>query len=180
MPTPIVNREHRRVLDGPSANARVEEALARTSAGEAIADLRMRLEVLTAGDIDLLAKVSGPQWRDGVGRVTKIRLDPRFVKAGYGRLVLRPLRRIGASSPLDVAELLLLPALSPRAERVLGERFDNPSPEDVAELVQALLGEFPARIVACYLASAIAGEAPGAAAIAEVLAGDERLSPPGG
>lgn len=173
-----VNRQRRRVLTGQSgagATGRVEEALAREADPTALGSLRARLASLTAEDINLLSKLSGPEWRTGVARVTRISLDPRFVKNGYGRLVLPALRRLGDASPVEISELLLLPALNPLAEKILGARFDEPSAADVAQLVDGLLETFPARLVACYLESTVAGEAPAAAA-AEVLAADERLA----
>lgn len=173
---PLVNRQHRRVLSEPEAGTRVENALAREIGESATAALKQRLLQLGPDDISLLAKTSGPQWRSGVARVTKLRLDPRYVRSGYGRLVLPALQRLASASPLEVGELLFLPAMNPRAERLLGQAFDEPSAEQVRALVAALLAEFSAPLVASYLLTVIVGGAPAAAVVKGVLDEDERLS----
>jgi hypothetical protein len=57
----------------------------------------------------------------------------------------------------------------------LGERFDNPSFDDLSEVIDAVLAKHPATGVRCTLSWVIADGLPAAQAAHDLLLADERL-----
>jgi len=135
-----------------------------------VAALKADLAALTAADLDLLLATGDMEYRTEVMRTLKAKLNPRFLRTGMGRMLRPRVARLADKLPAETADLLLLPPLSPVVEALLGDRYDDPSPADVAEVGAALGERFGPRITRAYLLDVAVSDAPAAAAAAEVAA----------
>ncbi len=135
-----------------------------------VAALKADLVALTAADLDLLLATGDMEYRTEVMRTLKVKLNPRFLRTGMGRMLRPQVARLADKLPAETADLLLLPPLSPVVEALLGDRYDDPSPADVAEVGAALVERFGPRITRAYLLDVAVAAAPAAAAAAEVAA----------
>lgn len=135
-----------------------------------VAALKADLAALTAADLDLLLATGDMGYRTEVMRTLKVKLNPRFLRTGMGRMLRPQVARLADKLPAETADLLLLPPLSPVVEALLGDRYDDPSPADVAEVGAALVERFGPRITHAYLLDVAVSDAPAAAAAAEVAA----------
>lgn len=135
-----------------------------------LAALTSDLTALTAADLDLLLATGDMEYRTEVMRTLKVKLNPRFLRTGMGRMLRPQVARLADRLPVESADLLLLPPLSPVVEALLGDRFDDPSAADVAEVAAALVERFGPRITRAYLLDVAVSEAPAAAVAAEAAA----------
>jgi hypothetical protein len=133
---------------------------------------------LSAEDVDRLLRglppsLSGELVRELLGN----RLDPRRLK-NVGGLLLGPLRKRTGDRLSLLVERLSTGILASFEEQ-LGERFENPSLDDLRGVLDGVLAEHPAAGVRCTLALVVADDMPAAGAAREVLLTDPRLHPPG-
>ncbi len=135
-----------------------------------LAALRADLAALTPADLDLLLATGDMAYRSEVMRTLKVKLNPRFLRTGMGRMLRAQVARLADRLPVETADLLLLRPLSPVVEELLGDRFDDPSAADVAEVSTALVVRFGPRITRAYLLDVAVSEAPAAATAAEAAA----------
>lgn len=135
-----------------------------------VAALKADLAALTTADLDLLLATGDMAYRTEVMRVLKAKLNPRFLRTGMGRLLRPQVQRLADKMPAETADLLLLPPLSPVVEAHLGDRYDDPSAADVAEVAALLTERFGPRITRAYLLDVAVSDAPAAAVAADVAA----------
>jgi hypothetical protein len=135
-----------------------------------MAALRADLAALTAADLDLLLASGDMGYRTEVMRTLKVKLNPRFLRTGMGRMLRPQVARLADRLPVETADLLLLAPLSPVVEELLGDRFDDPSRADVDEVAAALVERFGPRITRAYLLDVAVSEAPAASTAAEAAA----------
>jgi hypothetical protein len=107
--------------------------------------------------------------RDLIGN----KLDPRRLK-NLGSLLMGPLRK---RPPARLALLMerLSTGILATFEKELGDRFENPSQDDLREVLDAVLAEHPAAGVRCTLSWVVAEGMPAAEAARDVLLSDPRL-----
>jgi hypothetical protein len=132
---------------------------------------------LPADDLDSLLKGLPPQVatefvKDLIGN----KLDPRRLK-NLAPLLLGPLRKRPAARLAPSVERLSVGILATFHES-LGDRFDNPSYDDLCEVIDTVLAQHPAPGVRCTLAWVVADGLPAAQAAHDLLLTDERLRLP--
>jgi hypothetical protein len=136
------------------------------------------VQELSGDDVDRLLKGLPPQVatelvHDLIGN----KLDPRRLK-NLGSLLIGPLRKRTATR-LDVTMERLSVGILESFHHELGDRFDNPSLDDLREVLDAVLAQHPLPGVRCTLSWVVAEGMPAAAAARDVLVTDERLRLPG-
>ena len=133
---------------------------------------------LSAEDIDrLLRGLPPPIATELVRELIGSKLDPRRLKK-VGMLLVGALRkRPAARLPVFVERLST--GVFGTFETELGDRFDDPSVDDLREVLDAVLAQHPAAGVRCTLTWVVAEGMPAAAAAREVLLTDPRLRLPG-
>jgi hypothetical protein len=107
--------------------------------------------------------------RDLIGN----KLDPRRLK-NLGSLLMGPLRKRPPARLALLVERLSTGILG-TFEKELGDRFENPSQDDLREVLDAVLAEHPAAGVRCTLSWVVAEGMPAAEAARDVLLADPRL-----
>ena len=129
---------------------------------------------LSSDDLDrLLRSIPTPEATELVKALIGNKLDPRRVKRP-GALLVGPLKKLpGARLGLVVERLSL--AILESFEKQLGDRFENPSQDDLREVLDAILAEHPAAGVRCTLSWVVAEGMPAAEAARDVLLSDPRL-----
>lgn len=132
---------------------------------------------LSADDLDRLLKGLPPQIgtelvKDLIGN----KLDPRRLK-NLAPLLLGPLRKRPAARLSPTVERLSVGILD-TFHSELGERFDNPSFEDLRSVLDSVLGKHPTSGVRCTLSWVVADGLPAAQAAHDLLLTDERLRLP--
>ncbi|HYH51732.1 MAG TPA: hypothetical protein VEG38_19480, partial [Acidimicrobiia bacterium] len=158
---------------GDEVEYEVDEALMATGAVflvESVAEL-------SAGELDELLKGLPPQIgtelvKDLIGN----KLDPRRLK-NLAPLLLGPLRKRPAGRLSPTVERLSVGILD-TFHNELGERFDNPSFDDLSEVIDAVLAKHPLSGVRCTLSWVVADGLPAAQAAHDLLLTDERLRLP--
>ncbi len=101
------------------------------------------------------------------------KLDPRRLKNLAG-LLAGALRKRSGARLSAVVERLSTGVLD-TFESELGERFEDPSADDLRGVLDAVLAEHPAAGVRCTLSLVVAEAMPAAGAAREVLLSDPRL-----
>lgn len=129
---------------------------------------------LSAEDLDRLLKGLPPQVstelvKDLIGN----KLDPRRLK-NLAPLLLGPLRKRPAARLSPTVERLSVGILD-TFHTELGDRFENPSFDDLREVIDAVLAKHPPTGVRCTLSWVIADGLPAAQAAHDLLLTDERL-----
>ncbi len=105
------------------------------------------------------------------------KLDPKRLK-NIGSLLVGTLRKRPAARLSPIVERLSTMVLA-TFEKELGEdRFENPSLDDLREVIDAVLSEHDATDVRCTLAWVVADGLPAAQAARDLLRSDERLRLP--
>ncbi|HEV3365320.1 MAG TPA: hypothetical protein VG795_14520 [Acidimicrobiia bacterium] len=133
---------------------------------------------LTAEDMERLLKgLPPPLATEVVGGLIGNKLDPRRLK-NLGALLVNSLQK----RPLP-RQAVLVERLSTRIlatfETELGDRFENPSLDDLREVLDAVLVEHPVAGVRCTLSWVVEEGMPAAAAARDILLTEERLRLPG-
>ena len=130
---------------------------------------------LPAEDVDQLLRglpssISMEVVRDVLGN----KLDPRRLKH-LGPLMVGPLRKRPAPRLLPTIERLSTGILGTFHTQLGEQRFENPSADDLREVLEAVFSEHPVAGVRCTLAWVVAEGMPAAEAAREVLLSDPRL-----
>lgn len=129
---------------------------------------------LSAGDVERLLKgLPPPLASDLVKDLLGNKLDPRRLK-NIGALLVSAMRKRSAARLSPVMERLSMGVLD-TFESELGDRFEDPSVDDLREVIDAVLAKHPAGGVRCTLSWVAAEGMPAAAAAREVLVSDPRL-----
>jgi len=105
------------------------------------------------------------------------KLDPRRLK-NLGSLLVNSLRKRPLPRQALLVERLSTGVLA-TFETELGERFENPSLDDLREVIDLVLAEHPAAGVRCTLGWVVAEGMPAAEAARDVLLTEPRLRLPG-
>jgi hypothetical protein len=135
------------------------------------------VQQLATDDMDrLLRGLPSPIATEVVGDLIGNKLDPRRLK-NLGSLLLSTLRKRSGARLSLVMERLSMGILD-TFHHELGERFDNPSFDDLSEVLDTVLAQHPPAGVRCTLAWVVAEGMPAARAAHDLLLTDERLRLP--
>jgi hypothetical protein len=150
------------------------------SSPEVMAERRDRLaatlEAITLDDLNEHLKAAPPQVRHALTQRLNVRLDPKFVKGGVGKLIRTRLRSLSPTKQVEMAAELTA-GIDQESSEFLGEEaFNLPSAEDLSRLVDHLLERHAAVMVRTYFACTAAADAPVAAELDVLLTGDARLA----
>ena len=113
--------------------------------------------------------------RNALTQRLNVRLDPKFVKGGVGRLIRTRLRGLSPTKQVEMAAELTAGIDHESAEFLGDESFEMPSREDLDRLVDHLLTAHRAVMVRTYIACTAAADAPVAAELDRLL-DDPRLA----
>jgi hypothetical protein len=105
------------------------------------------------------------------------KLDPKRLK-NIGSLLVGTLRKRPAARLSPIVERLSTMVLATFEEALGEERFENPSRDDLREVIDTVLAEHPATDVRCTLAWVVADGLPAAEAARDLLLSDVRLRLP--
>lgn len=158
-----------------------EEYVSDTSP-ELLAERRERLsttlDAITVEELNSHLRSAPPQVRDALTKRLSVRLDPRFVKGGVGRLVRTRMRSLAPAKQVEMAAELTA-GLDQESSEFLGEEaFALPTIDDLHRLVEHLLKRHSPVMVRTYLACTAAADAPVAAELDDLLVNDARLAAP--
>jgi hypothetical protein len=129
---------------------------------------------LSADDMDrLLRGLPSPVATELMTALLGNKLDPRRLKK-VGALLVGALRNRSAVRLALLVERLSTGILA-TFHSELGERFDNPTVEDLREVLDAVLAQHPAAGVRCTLSWVVAEGMPAAEAARDLLLTDPRL-----
>jgi hypothetical protein len=150
------------------------------SSPEVLAERRERLsqtlEAITLDDLNEHLKAAPPQVRNALTQRLNVRLDPKFVKGGVGKLIRTRLRSLSPTKQVEMAAELTA-GLDHESSEFLGEEsFNMPTPDDLNRLVDHLLERHRPVMVRTYFACTSAADAPVAAALDNLLVSDPRLA----
>ena len=133
---------------------------------------------LSAEDLERMLRALPPALAtEVVSGLIGNKLDPRRLK-NLGSLLVNSLRK----RPLPRQALLverLSTGILATFETELGDRFENPSQDDLQEVLDAVLAEHPVAGVRCTLSWVVEEGMPAAEAARDVLLTEERLRLPG-
>lgn len=133
---------------------------------------------LSAEDLERILKgLASPIATEVVRDLIGNKLDPRRLK-NLGSLLIAPLRKRPVARLTVLMEHLSTGMLG-TFEAELGDRFENPSLDDLREVLDAVLAEHPTAGVRCTLSWVVAEGMPAAEAARDVLLTDERMRLPG-
>jgi hypothetical protein len=152
------------------------------SAPEVLAERRDRLaatlEAITLDDLNEHLKAAPPQVRNALTQRLNVRLDPKFVKGGVGKLIRTRLRSLSPSKQVEMAAELTA-GLDHESSEFLGEEtFNMPSADDLNRLLDHLLERHRPVMVRTYFACTSAADAPVAADLDAFLTSDPRIELP--
>lgn len=139
------------------------------------ARLTATLNAITVEDLNAHMQSAPDQVRSALTQRLSVRLDPKFIKGGVGRLIRTKIRGL---SPMKQIEMTaeLTAGLDFEASEFLGEEtFEMPTREDLDRLVGHLLESHRPVIVRAYIACTAAADAPVADELDKVL-DDPRLA----
>jgi hypothetical protein len=133
---------------------------------------------LSAEDIDrMLRGLPQALSTEVVSGLIGNKLDPRRLK-NLGTLLVSSLRKRPLPRQAALVERLSTGVLA-TFETELGDRFENPSLDDLREVLDAVLDEHPAGGVRCTLSWVVEEGMPAAEAARDVLLTEPRLRLPG-
>jgi len=150
------------------------------SSPEVLAERRERLaatlEAITLDDLNEHLKAAPPQVRNALTQRLNVRLDPKFVKGGVGKLIRTRLRSLSPTKQVEMAAELTA-GLDHESSEFLGEEtFNMPSADDLSRLVDHLLERHRPVMVRTYFACTSAADAPVAAELDALLTSDARIA----
>ncbi len=164
----------------PGPASRAAKAAAEPPSPEDVSRRAARLDeavrLCGPADLDALLRFVPVKARQSVVRSLGVQADPRYIPGGVGRLVVGAVHALGAGRRDDCLGQICS-GLAVRAQQVLGaDRFADPSPEDLALLLDTLLEEVPQGALRLFFAQQVAH---GCAAVdlVEALGYDPRLVP---
>ena len=134
---------------------------------------------LSADDIDRMLRALPPALSaEVVSGLIGNKLDPRRLK-NLGNLLVSSLRKRPLPRQAVLVERLSTGVLATFETELGAERFENPSLDDLREVIDAVLAEHPAAGVRCTLSWVVEEGMPAAEAARDVLLTEERLRLPG-
>lgn len=148
-----------------------EIALARAR----VQQLSDALEAISLEELDAHLAKAGLTVRKAVAAKLALRLDPRFLKGGIGRLVRARIRKLHPHARVEMAAELTAP-LDAETVEFLGESYEEPAAEQIEALVDHLVATFPVSLVRTYLAVTAAAQATVAPQLDGLLRDDPRLA----
>jgi len=135
------------------------------------------VQELSGEDVDrLLRGLPAPAATEAAKDLLGNKLDPRRLK-NVGSLMAGTLRKRPLARQAMAVERLST-GIFATFESELGDRFENPSLDDLREVLDAVLAEHPAAGVRCTLSWVVAQGMPAAEAARDVLLSDARLRLP--
>lgn len=148
------------------------------SSPEVLAERRARLtetlEAITVDDLNVFLRDAPAEVRNALTQRLNMRLDPKFIKGGVGRLIRTRIRSLSPTKQVEMAAELTA-GIDHESAQFLGEEtFEMPSREDLDRLVDHLLTTHRAVMVRTYIACTSAADAPVADILDQLLA-DPRL-----
>ena len=156
-----------------------QEEYVSDSSPEVVAVRRARLSAtlnaLTIEDLNAHLQSAPDQVRSALTQRLAVRLDPRFIKGGVGRLIRTKIRGLSPTKQIEMAAELTAGLDHQSAEFLGEETFEMPSREDLDRLVDHLLESHRPVIVRAYIACTAAADAPVAADLDDLL-DDPRLA----
>ena len=156
------------------AEAEAEEEL-RAEGAQLLVDA---IGELSPEDIDrMLRALPPPLSAEVVTALIGNKLDPRRLK-NLGTLLVNSLRKRPLPRQASVVERLSTGVLA-TFETELGDRFENPSLDDLRDVIDVVLAEHPAAGVRCTLSWVVEEGMPAAEAARDVLLTEPRLRLPG-
>jgi hypothetical protein len=161
----------------PEDETEIDEELLAELMAEGALFLVGSVAELSAEDLDrVLRDLPPPVATELVKDLIGNKLDPRRLK-NLASLLLGPLRRRPAARLSPTVERLSVGILE-TFQAELGDRFDNPSLDDLREVLDAVLAQHPLAGVRCTLAWVVADGLLAAQAAHDLLLSDERLRLP--
>lgn len=150
------------------------------SSPEVLAERRDRLSdtlnALTLDDLNAHLLSAPDQVRAALTNRLSVRLDPKFVKGGMGRLIRTKIRGLSPTRQVEMAAELTA-GLDHESSEFLGEQsFEMPTREELDRLVDHLLSTHRPVIVRTYLACTAAADAPVAGELDDILRDDPRVA----
>jgi hypothetical protein len=150
------------------------------SSPEVLAERRARLtetlNALTLDDLNTHLHSAPDHVRAALTNRLSVRLDPKFIKGGMGRLIRTKIRGLSPGKQVEMAAELTA-GLDQESSEFLGEEsFEMPTRDELDRLVGHLLASHPVVIVRAYLACTAAADAPVAAELDKILAEDDRVA----
>lgn len=132
---------------------------------------------LAAEDIERMLRALPPALStEVVSGLIGNKLDPRRLK-NLGSLLVNSLQKRPLQRQALLMERLATGVLA-TFETELGDRFENPSFDDLREVIDAVLAEHPAGGVRCTLSWVVAVGMPAAEAARDILVSEPRLTLP--
>ena len=161
----------------PEGAVEIDEELLAQLMAEGALFLVGAVAELSADDLDrLLKELPPPVATELVKDLIGNKLDPRRLK-NLAPLLLGPLRKRPAARLSPTVERLSVGILE-TFQAELGDRFDNPSLDDLRDVMDAVLARHPPAGVRCTLAWVVADGLLAAQAAHDLLLSDERLRLP--
>ena len=150
------------------------------SSPEVLAERRTRLsetlEAISLEDLNAHLQAAPPQVRNALTQRLNVRLDPKFVKGGIGKLIRTRLRSLSPTKQVEMAAELTA-GIDHESSEFLGEEsFNLPSAEDLSRLIDHLLERHRPVMVRTYFACTAAADAPVAGELDALLLDDPRIS----
>ncbi len=133
------------------------------------------LNALTIQDLNSHLQKAPDQVRSALTQRLAVRLDPKFIKGGVGRLIRTRIRGLSPSKQIEMAAELTAGLDHESAEFLGEESFEMPTRDDLDRLVDHLLETHAPVIVRAYIACTAAADAPVAAEL-DSLMSDDRLA----
>lgn len=134
------------------------------------------LEAISLEELDAHLAKAGLTVRKAVAAKLALRLDPRFLKGGIGRLVRARIRKLHPHARVELAAELTAPLDVVTAEHLGEASYENPSEEQIEGLVDHLVERFPVSLVRTYLGVTAAAQAAAAPQLDRLLIEDPRLA----
>lgn len=133
---------------------------------------------LSAEDMDRMLRALPPALStEVVSALIGNKLDPRRLK-NLGTLLVNSLQKRPPARQVLLVERLSTGVLA-TFETELGDRFENPSLDDLREVLDAVLAQHPAAGVRCTLTWVVEEGMPAAEAARDMLLTEPRLTLPG-
>lgn len=149
------------------------------SSPEVLAERRARLtetlEAISLEDLNAHLRDAPQEVRGALTQRLNVRLDPKFVKGGVGRLIRTRLRSLSPTKQVEMAAELTAGIDHDSAQFLGEESFEMPSREDLDRLVDHLLATHRPVMVRTYIACTAAADAPVADELDRLL-DDPRLA----
>jgi hypothetical protein len=152
------------------------------SSPEVLAERRDRLsvtlEAISLEDLNAHLQAAPAQVRNALTQRLNVRLDPKFVKGGVGKLIRTRLRSLSPTKQVEMAAELTA-GLDHESSEFLGEEtFNMPTADDLSRLIDHLLERHRAVMVRTYFACTSAADAPVADELDAFLLNDARIAVP--